>query len=133
MIPTPIRPETDPCVLAEQWGLVDELAERLIAMSGDAEDLGLMIISGQRSCREQEALARSGAPATSCAKSTHVQCPATGADLWTTPTPVISVRARFVASGFRVGLRVGGGSPIGTDGIPIDWNHVDLGPVHASR
>jgi len=128
MIPQPIRDGDDPCLLADRWGLSVRLADRLVAFSRDAPDLGLMIISGARTCEEQTALAARGRPAVACDKSTHTECPATGADLWTTPTPVRPVKARFVAAGTFARLRVGGGSPIDDVGIPSDWNHVDLGP-----
>jgi len=135
VIPQPIRDGDDPCVLASQWGLSLRLAARLIAMSRDALDLGLMIISGGRTCEEQMELALAGRPATDCETSTHVACPATGADLWTTPSPTDHrgnlnplVVGRFGAAAVFAGLRWGGGSPKNALGIPSDWNHVDLGP-----
>ena len=128
MLPTPITQETDPCGLAAKWGISNELAFGLVRFSRLAEDLGLSIFSGARTCAEQTALKAQGRPAASCDVSTHVSCPATGADLLTTPVPLVSVKARFLAAGTLAGLRVGGGSPVGADGIPSDWNHVDLGP-----
>ncbi len=126
-IPTPISAETDSCDLARRWGIADELARRIVAMATSAVDLGLIIISGFRSCEQQEDLARAGRPAAPCDLSTHTLCPAIGADLWTTPAPVTAVRARFVAAATLAGLRVGGGGPVDPlTGIPQDWNHVDL-------
>ena len=128
MLPQPIHAHTDPCDLASWWGLSLELATRLVAFTVLAGDLGLSIISGYRTCDEQTALGAAGRPAAPCGLSTHVSCPATGADLLTLPFPVVSVKARFLAEGRLAGLRVGGGSPVDSLGIPSDWNHVDLGP-----
>ena len=128
MLPQPIHPETDPCALASWWGISEELSRLLIVFTVGAGDLGLSIISGFRTCEEQEALEAAGQPAAPCDLSTHVSCPATGADLLTLPFPVVSVKARFLAEGTLAGLRVGGGSPVDSAGIPSDWNHVDLGP-----
>ena len=128
MLPQPIHAHTDPCALAAWWGLSLELATRLVAFTVLAGDLGLSIISGYRTCDEQTALGAAGRPAAPCDLSTHVACPATGADLLTLPFPVVSVKARFLAEGTLAGLRVGGGSPVDSLGIPSDWNHVDLGP-----
>ena len=125
---------TDHCLLSSRWGITEELSLKLIRFDALALDLGLIIISGIRTCAHQERLQReAGSLATSCARSTHVShggCPATGADLWTTPTPVVAVKHRFAADAFRVGLRVGGGPPVDpVTGTFQDWNHVDLGPV----
>lgn len=128
MLPTAITQETDPCDLALRWGISEDLAVKLVRFSGLAEDLGLSIFSGARTCAEQTALKDQGRPAAPCHISTHVSCPATGADLLTTPVPVAAVKARFVAAGTMAGLRVGGGSPVDASGIPSDWRHVDLGP-----
>ncbi len=131
MLPQAISPETDPCQLARTWGLDLRLARKLVAFSRLAGDLGLSIDSGARTCAEQMALKDAGRPAAPCHVSTHVVGPgrpcSTGADLLTTPAPVTAVKARFLAEGTLAGLRVGGGSRT-VLGIPIDWNHVDLGP-----
>ena len=127
MIPQALTPGLDPCILTQRWGISLALADKLLRFSALAGDLGLMIISGYRTCEHQMALGRAGRPAAPCDVSTHVSCPATGADLFTTPTPVVSVKARFVAEATFAGLRVGGGSPVDDAGIPSDWNHVDLG------
>ncbi len=124
----------DHCLLSERWGISEGLSIKLLRLDELAGDLGLLIISGIRTCSHQERLQReAGSLATSCARSTHVShdgCPATGADLWTTPTPVRAVKHRLAAEAFRVGLRVGGGPPVDpSTGTFKDWNHVDLGPV----
>ena len=135
MIPQPLRDGDDVCQLADRWGIAIRLADKLLVLAREAPDLGLMIISGLRSCEEQMALAAAGRPAADCDRSTHVACPATGADLWTTASPIdVSGRlnrpivARFGAAVRFVGLRWGGGSEINAWGAPTDWNHVDLGP-----
>jgi len=134
VIPQGLTADVDPCHLAQRWGLTLTLAERILQGSANAGDLGLTIISGERTCAQQEALGRAGRPAASCKLSTHVvsksgPCGATGADLWTTPTPVTAVKHRFAAAMTFAGLRVGGGSPVDPrTGLFSDWNHVDLGP-----
>ena len=76
-----------------------------------------------------------GRPTADNDRSTHVApCPATGADLWPSVTPINVVVARLGAEAVHAGLRWGGGSPVGSKdsdapGIPSDWQHVDLGPV----
>ncbi len=135
MIPQPLRDGDDPCELAFRWGIAIRLADKLIQLARSAPDLGLMIISGARTCAQQMDLGSRGRPAASCDKSTHVACPATGADLWTTASPIDGlgrlnrpVVARFGAAVTFAGLRWGGGSPVNAWGAPADWNHVDLGP-----
>lgn len=124
----PINPETDPCALASKWLISEELARRLVVMSQWAGDLGLVIISGFRTASEQRALIEQpDLFAASVDLSTHTSCPATGADLWTTPTPVRAVKQRFTQAAVFAGLRVGGGSRADSNGIFKDWNHVDLG------
>lgn len=125
--PERVTPEVDVCELAQRWGIAGTLARKIRVMSANA-DLGLLIISGYRTCEQQAGLARVGRPAVACDVSTHTTCPATGADLWTTPAPVTAVKARFGTSAVLAGLRWGGGSQVDGSGIPADWNHVDLGP-----
>jgi len=135
MIPDTISPEaTDEqlCQLAEKWKIEGELLERIFCMAGRLP-FGLQIISGYRSPEHQLELKRSGRPAAHPDISTHCACPATGADLW--PTIAVSrvVKATFGEAARVCGLRWGGGSPVDPDnGIPSDWNHVDLGPRRAS-
>lgn len=125
----PVTPSTDPCILADWWGITVVLAGRLILLSSRLE-FGISIISGQRTCEEQKKLSESGRPTAPCGSSTHVApCPATGADVWPAVAPVSAVRARLGAEATISGLRWGGGSPLDSDGFPIDWNHLDLGAV----
>jgi len=135
MIPQPLRDGDDLCELAFRWGIAIRLADKLLTLARSAPDLGLMIISGFRTCEEQMALAAAGRPAADCDRSTHTDCPATGADLWTTASPITGsgalnrpIVARFGAAVTFAGLRWGGGSPVNAWGAPADWNHVDLGP-----
>jgi len=134
VIPQPIS--GDPCELAPRWGISLQLAARLSLASERIERAGLgvpLIISGFRTCEEQLALAEAGRPAAPCDKSTHTRCPATGADVWlssaddTSSTDGIKLAAVAIAE--SVGLRVGGGGPVKPNGLPVDWNHWDLGPV----
>ena len=119
------------CQMSEAWGISEDLAFRLI-VGADRLEFRVNIISGLRSVAEQDALRRSGRPTADNDKSTHLACPATGADL----RPVIAVtnvvKARLGAEMVHAGLRWGGGSPVDPEtGIPQDWNHFDLGPRRA--
>lgn len=164
MIPQQIRPETDPSCLARDWGLSLELAVKLVRLSelftpelaggrlprrrtALGPGFGIEIISGLRTEAEQNSLRAQGRPTATNAKSTHLSCPATGADLYMMIPPVGNKRQAQAFYRFtfgmnveRVGLRWGGdskrekfpgslfGFKFGTIEIPTDWNHVDLGP-----
>lgn len=131
MIPQGVRSNTDPCVLAPRWTISLELARRLVRMAQEPDlPFGLQIISGYRTCAQQEALQSLPCCATGrrpC--SAHTTCPATAADLWPTVAVTNAVKAHFGRAAVYAGLRWGGGSPLDGDGFPIDWNHVDLGRV----
>jgi len=86
------------------------------------------IISGYRTAEYQAQLAAEGAHTAPDALSTHRSCPATGADVWPELTPTNVVKAAVGEAATVAGLRWGGGSKLDADGIPIDWNHLDLGP-----
>lgn len=119
------------CALSLQWGIEEQLASRLQAMAGRTE-FPISIISGLRTPQEQKALARAGRPAAPVGVSTHLSCPATGADVMPQIAVTNIVKARLGAEGVRAGLRWGGGSPVDPrTGIPSDWNHFDLGPRRA--
>jgi len=127
MIPQSL--ETDACTIAARWGISLNLATRL-TMIADNLPFGLMIISGSRTCEEQNALRESGRPAADCAASTHVvPCPATGADVWPAIGVDDGVKVMIGREAIIAGLRWGGGSPLDALAIPTDWNHLDLGPV----
>lgn len=122
--------QVDICDWASRWMVSNILANRLSMMQRDLP-YPLVIISGYRTPDEQQQLIDSDDHlAAPIDRSTHTACPATGADIWTDGvTPVTSVRAAVFAAASRVGLRVGGGGPVDPEtGIPVDWNHVDLGP-----
>lgn len=113
------------------WRISPELALRLYLLdSAFRQSTGreLTIISGYRTCEEQMELAAAGRPAASCQRSTHVSCPATGADLRMDGLPAASLKLELGRLARLFGLRWGGGSPSDSSGIPSDWNHFDLGP-----
>ena len=127
MIPQSL--DADPCDIAARWGITLNLATRLV-MIATKLPFGLMIISGSRSCEEQDALRESGRPAAACDLSTHVApCPATGADVWPAIGVDDGVKVMIGREALIAGLRWGGGSPLDALAIPTDWNHLDLGPV----
>jgi len=122
----------DPCEVAARWGISDELAERLTA-GADRLEFPLAIISGLRSVQEQLALGQRGRPTAPIDLSTHLACPATGADVMPQIAVTDIVKARLGTEMVFAGLRWGGGSPVTPvgqpgAGIPSDWNHFDLGP-----
>lgn len=119
----------DPCRLSREWRISLELSERLVSMATTFEGTGhgLQIISGYRTCEEQQLLGERGRPAAPCDVSTHVSCPATGADLRVSGFATRQLKLELGRAAQLAGLRWGGGSEI-QDGIPLDWNHVDLGP-----
>lgn len=129
-LPQPITiPATmeEVCQTGKRW-LVDGVVIQKIYMMAELLPFGLSIISGFRTREHQIALGESGRPAADPDVSTHCSCPATGADLrinGLSPGPY--EKALFGEAATRVGLRWGGGSPA-PEGIPTDWNHVDLGP-----
>ena len=74
---------TDPkevCSLVRRWRISQELATRLWEMAGNIP-FGLSIFSGFRTEEEQDLLRESGRPTAPNDLSTHLTCPATGADI----------------------------------------------------
>lgn len=127
-LPQRIDPTTDPCDLMSRWLISRELAVKLVRLSGRVE-FPFNIISGYRTRTRQEELTQQGRPTANPDLSTHLSCPATGADLWPDVAVTDVVKARLGAEAVSVGLRWGGGGPVDPEtGIPIDWNHFDLGP-----
>lgn len=123
-------------MLGVRTGISLELARRLVKMAQEPHlPFRLSIISGYRDCRKQDELERAGKTSLPCCSSgrrpcsTHTTVPATGADLWPSVAPTSAVKAHFGRAAAFAGLRWGGGSPRDADGFPVDWNHVDLGPV----
>lgn len=131
MIPENFDGSSDPCALASRWVLVLDLTQRLVAMSSQIPG-GLTIFSGMRTVAEQEALEAAGRPTAPLDLSTHLSCPATGADVrFTLGAANLELQSRVQFGFWAVanGLRWGGGSPVDpTTGIPSDWQHLDLGP-----
>lgn len=118
--------------IVRRWLVTPDLAQRLVVMIREFEKITghrLQIISGHRSCAEQYRLRREGRPAAPCELSTHVICPAEGADLRIPGVfPTSHIKQEFGAAAILAGLRWGGGSEEDDRGIPSDWNHVDTGP-----
>jgi len=116
-----------------RWLITPELAVRLLDLERLWVDRfpgigGLSIISGHRTREEQEQLELEGRPAAEDRLSTHRSCPATGADVRLPLEADDYVKAELGRLCLLAGLRWGGGSPKSSLGIPVDWNHVDLGP-----
>lgn len=127
--------DADPCAISERWGIDLALSDALTRASVRVEDLGLgvlQIISGIRTEDDQERLRREGRPTAPPGRSTHTTCPATGADVWNGNVDEMEqtdgVKLAIVVALEAEGLRVGGGGPLRRNGLPVDWNHADLGP-----
>lgn len=117
------------CAMAARWLITRTLAHRLISMAGELP-FDIRIISGHRTEEEQNRLREAGRPTAPNDRSTHVRCPASGADI----TPLIAssdrVKLEMGRAAVVSGLQWGGRSPIDNrTGIPSDWQHVDLGPL----
>ena len=129
-LPQSFDGESNVCAIAERWGIAVELAFKLVKMAGSIP-VGLTIYSGLRSSAHQDQLRREGRPAADNDRSTHLACPATGADVrFTLGAANIESQSRvqFGLAATLVGLRWGGGGPVDSSSIPVDWNHLDLGP-----
>jgi len=105
---------------------------RRVQRSADAyvqETAGTVdIISGYRTRAEQASLGRRGRPTARDDLSTHRSCPATGVDISLGIAPTRVQKAIWGRIVVFNGLRWGGGGRVDEGGIPIDWQHVDLGP-----
>lgn len=120
--------ESDPCQISQRWRVTLSLARKLIAV-GVATPFPVSIISGFRTVESQNLLRRKGRPTAANDRSTHLTCPATGADLRIGAAVTRVTQAVLGNEIFRAGLRWGGGSPVDPEtGIPSDWNHADEGP-----
>lgn len=115
------------CELSEKWRISHLLAERLVKLASHLP-FQLQIISGWRSLEKQQELINEGKGAP-LDRSTHVTCPATGADVWPTVQVAGQIKMELGRQARLAGLRWGGGSAVDPEtGIPSDWNHLDLGP-----
>jgi len=126
--------DSDPCTLADKWGVDLNVMERVWYTADrftmETGGIRVYIISGYRSAAEQRRLSRQGRPTAPDALSTHRSCPATGVD--------ISLGGLLASEFMKVtwgrlaginGLRWGGGGPVDPENlIPLDWRHVDRGP-----
>ncbi len=130
MIPYPIPVlvgQDELCRMAGDLLIAPALATKLVAMAQVAP-FKLSVISAFRTRAHQLQLAKEGRPTADPDVSTHCSCPATGVDLRLNGVEAGNYeKALFGEAAVRVGLRWGGGSPA-PGGIPVDWNHVDLGP-----
>lgn len=114
--------------MAARWKIHPNLAWKLVTLRR-AMPVGVSIISGYRSPEEQNALREAGRPTAANDRSTHLSCPATGADLRVHAAELDdAVKIAFGVAAVSAGLRWGGGSAVNDKGIPSDWNHVDMGP-----
>jgi len=122
---------TDPCDLAVTWGLDVTFASKLAVAVAQYEEQTrgtVFITSGFRTKQSQDRLRRQGRPTADDDRSTHRSCPATGADVMLGFAPVRVQKHIWGNVLFLNGLRWGGGSPMDENGIPTDWQHVDMGP-----
>lgn len=116
--------------LIQAWQITPELAQKVCRVQNRFEaETGrpLEVISGYRSAQEQRQLEREGRPAAPVELSNHTICPARAVDVRIEGFPARSLKIVLGRIATEEGLRWGGGSPI-EDGIPLDWNHLDLGP-----
>lgn len=120
------------CKLQEDFLLSPTLADRLEKTMEEWETqtmIGIRVISGYRTEKQQDDLRRRGRPTAPPGTSTHTTCPSTGADIRITGFVTNKMKWRFGTIVRMNGLRWGGGSrPNPETLIPEDWNHVDLGP-----
>lgn len=123
-----LNSESDPCRISSRWLVAPEVVRRLLS-AADRLPFPISIISGHRSIERQNQLRAAGRPTAANDTSTHLTCPATGADLRLGTAVTNVTKAVFGQAVMQAGLRWGGGSPVDPQtGIPSDWNHVDLGP-----
>lgn len=121
----------DVCDLAERWMVDPEVMQRVVLSALDwwqETRMPVWIISGMRTFEEQERLRRAGRPTAPDEKSTHRSCPATGVDISLGLAPTTTMKHIWGRIAVMNGLRVGGGSRLDDDFLPIDWGHLDVGP-----
>jgi len=127
-----LLPDTDPCGLAERWGVALDTIRRVWLSALDfQQETGrpVWIISGYRTKAEQRELNRRGRPTALDTLSTHRTCPATGVDISFGVNSTDFMRATWGRITLINGLRWGGGGPVDPKTfIPVDWQHVDSGP-----
>lgn len=119
------------CKLAKTWAVDPRVLQRAMKVAARFEaETGrkMYIISGFRTVASQIALKQAGRPAADPRLSNHTSCPATAVDVTIGFQPTKILKATMGRIAVEEGLRWGGGSPVGSDGIPSDWNHFDVGP-----
>ncbi len=125
--------ESDPCALAEKWGVDPDTMQRVWdaaqRFTFETGGIRVYIISGFRTREQQRRLGRQGRPTAPDALSTHRSCPATGVDIALGLVATEFMKVTWGRLAFRYGLRWGGGGPVDPENlIPLDWRHVDRGP-----
>ena len=128
--------DSDPCTLAEKWGVALDVMERVWQAAErftmETGGLRVWVISGWRSAAEQRRLSRQGRPTAPDALSTHRSCPATGVDISLGLLASEFMKVTWGRAALVAGLRWGGGGPVDPKNlIPLDWRHVDRGPREA--
>ena len=126
-----ILTDADACNIANRWKVSLDTIRRVLAAAHDFQQetgRSVSIISGWRSAAQQRGLSRQGRPTAADNLSTHRSCPATGVDISLGILPSGFLKARWGHFTLVNGLRWGGGGRVAEGGIPLDWQHVDLGP-----
>jgi len=122
---------SDPCVLSETWRVDPTLMSKVFRAAELYENFTrspVWIVSGYRTRFEQMDLGRRGRPTALDERSTHRTCPATGLDISLGALPSTEKKRFWGQMVESNGLRWGGGSNVDGQGIPGDWQHVDMGP-----
>jgi len=119
------------CDIAHSWGVALDTVRRVRLAAEDFHtETGrqVWIISGFRTEAEQRRLSSQGRPTAADELSTHRSCPATGMDINLGARPSNFLKATWGRFTLVRGLRWGGGGAVAESGIPLDWQHVDVGP-----
>jgi len=126
-----ILTDGDVCSLAERWAVSVGVVRRVRLAAQDFHtETGrqVWIISGFRTVAEQNRLRAQGRPTADNDRSTHLSCPATGVDVSLGARPSNFLKATWGRLTLVHGLRWGGGGAVAESGIPVDWQHIDVGP-----
>ena len=119
------------CDIATRWAVSLDVVRRVRLAAQDFHtETGrqVWIISGFRTVEEQNRLRAQGRPTADNDRSTHLSCPATGVDISLGARPSGFLKATWGRFTLIHGLRWGGGGAVAESGIPLDWQHVDVGP-----
>jgi len=120
------------CEIARRWLVsLDTIKRARLAAQDFHTETGrqVWIVSGFRTRTEQQRLSRQGRPTAPDDLSTHRSCPATGVDISLGVRPSNFLKATWGRLTLVHGLRWGGGGAVDPDSfIPLDWQHVDVGP-----